>query len=321
MKKLIIHIGFPKTATTSLQHNLFLELSKKGHLGYFGRADEDLEFKDSYMNIASKIRALLYEMKCLELPREIGNSNLAVLSDEGLTIPAFYNNYSFGHKYSIFEFPRLLQETFRTAYNDIQILISLRRQADLLEALYIQRYDRFFNDELQNTTERHFFEETEFKHELFAELNFPAVIESYRSEFGAANVRVQLYEDLQHSEECYFSELAQLIRIEGSVVIDLLKKEKRNVKTKKGNKVYRTYRRRAPSYVFIANQIKKMGGGFMAALLPEWIKQASFCETKILAPGLTACQKERIMNHYRPLNGSLKLLGLDSDKLRAYGYI
>jgi hypothetical protein len=36
MKKLIVHIGYPKTATTSLQDKVFYELHKTGNINYLG---------------------------------------------------------------------------------------------------------------------------------------------------------------------------------------------------------------------------------------------------------------------------------------------
>ena len=39
MKKLIIHIGFPKTATSSLQLNIFSELMATGEIEYLNHLD------------------------------------------------------------------------------------------------------------------------------------------------------------------------------------------------------------------------------------------------------------------------------------------
>lgn len=40
MKKLIIHIGYPKTATTSLQVNIFTSLMNKGEIEYLNHLEK-----------------------------------------------------------------------------------------------------------------------------------------------------------------------------------------------------------------------------------------------------------------------------------------
>lgn len=43
MKKILLHLGLPKTATTSLQHNVLRKLHEEGTINFLGK---DLDYCD-----------------------------------------------------------------------------------------------------------------------------------------------------------------------------------------------------------------------------------------------------------------------------------
>jgi hypothetical protein len=93
MKKIIVHLGLPKTATTTLQHHLFQELHNDGKINFLGKV---VEFdkktgKSYYINNSGGIirkaaeERLNYEVS-LELESLLVEDRVNVFSDEGIMV-------------------------------------------------------------------------------------------------------------------------------------------------------------------------------------------------------------------------------------------
>ena len=320
MKRLIIHIGLPKTATTSLQHNLFLKLHEDGHLSYLGRADQEPEFFANRRNYAKEVRDALFAGRSIRLkPIDLGVTQF-LMSDESFTVPAFYNRYAFGHDYSVFEIASKLRSTFEGEIDQFSILVSIRNQADLLESLYAQRYDRFFRDPDHNHPDRHFLMNGEFNSSLFPELDYVRLLKTYYAEFGEENVHVALYEDFLESSADYFSTLAKVLRTRTDYIEQCLKAKPRNItEIESGHKV-RSYTARSRGYVRIVSLAKRFGAGRLSDWVPDSVKRATFRQNRLIVPAMSTDLHRRIRDFHANKNRGLADLGLDQRKLIQYRY-
>jgi len=46
LKKIVIHIGMPKTATTTIQENILYKVYKNNQIGFLGRAHKEYKYYD-----------------------------------------------------------------------------------------------------------------------------------------------------------------------------------------------------------------------------------------------------------------------------------
>ena len=89
----MIHMGLPKTATTSLQNNFFLKLHEKEKINFLGRAftSTNREYFNPFGMIMAELRnELLDSEKEIELRNSLyallDNDKVNVISEESLTV-------------------------------------------------------------------------------------------------------------------------------------------------------------------------------------------------------------------------------------------
>ncbi|MBB3189543.1 sulfotransferase domain-containing protein [Halomonas cerina] len=140
MKQLIVHVGLPKTATTTLQHHVFQELHEQGRLNFLGKA-VSLEARGAAPK-SSNYRGADIRRACQEtIPQDISrridqmlvDDRLNVFSDEGIL------TYYPGQENVPLE-RRIANLKALLAPFDIKILLTLRNPLDLFFSLYIQLY-------------------------------------------------------------------------------------------------------------------------------------------------------------------------------------
>jgi hypothetical protein len=206
--RVLLHVGLPKTGTTSLQELLF---SAHPEIRYFGQTNV-------WSDPAAKtvLRALLLgdavEMAAARkiLADAAQERPAVVISDEALTLGEFMLRAT--------RWPVRSDHiaTARRAYSvlgDAQILIVLRNQADWLESWlrqglksgkYVETdYRTWLNRDLGASAER-----------LLALLDYDVLYEAYRGVFGPHQVHVRFYEEYRDHFEDLAVECAELIFVD-----------------------------------------------------------------------------------------------------------
>lgn len=146
MKKLLLHIGYPKTATTSMQLNLFSKLHEENKVNFLGNSESGT-FKKNIILDDLFLRQILIpgyysSIENYDLHDRLKEKRgyLSGLLDKDLT-----NILSSEHiiGFSIFNshchhnFPKRIREIFgNTDEVDIRILISIRKQDSLISSIY-----------------------------------------------------------------------------------------------------------------------------------------------------------------------------------------
>lgn len=326
MKELIIHIGYPKTATTTLQNSLFVKLQKLGKISYLGRADFSPDFFKDNRNFAKEFRSAVFQnfnSINFDFAKEAPFTKV-ILSDEGLTMPSFYNTYLNGIDYDTEQIPAFIKKTFQPHFDIIKVMVVLRNQADLLSSLYVQRYDRFEGDANHNDPENHFFDEQRnFKTEYFKVFNFYDVLKGYEDVFDKENIKVLLYEELLNSPDIFVDELAAYLNMDKSLVQESMARKKMNTTVSlKGKKVRK---KRVKSYPFQVyyKVFRPLFHTFgLHKLLPTAIKKKAFEVKPIIVPELRPWHLEKIRATYSQSNLKIaNYYNIREDKLNKYGYI
>ena len=230
MKKLILHVGYPKTGTTSLQNSLFLNLNNK--INYLGIAKAPIS--DYYHLFRRVLRPWLatagkdgrQELNLLFKDRLSSGMNL--LSEE-----SFINSKNKpGPLIDPFEIKKLLEPKFET----IDVVIVIRNQVELIYALYanggvldkygnIKGVNSYIDMCLNDKNYRTFF-------------SFANVIKKYKSAFGDNKVHVLFFEDFLFDKEKYFNEWAKILSVSKEILLETIEEAHLHKKKKTSDGSY-----------------------------------------------------------------------------------
>ena len=226
--KLVIHVGYPKTGSTTLQYGLFKYLHNIDHL----------KLKTWRQNIPDEpLMDRLSSLLFLKNPisdkyKKLVYGRLNIISDESLTAPVRLRRINFGDDIEDpINFPAALKEEFadEIAHGlDVKILVVLRNQADLLYSQYVEEYKLVLYksmDLLHNT-------EGELDLTGMGIYDYANYLESLRRSFGKENIVVCLFEDWKHDPDTFFSQISSVISFDPHQVADILTRIHENKKDK-----------------------------------------------------------------------------------------
>ena len=229
MYRLLLHIGLPKTATSSLQHGVLMPWHAEGRVNFLGRCEEDDvvlhdRFEPFFEQVSPRrlggeaIEALRSEVEALLDP-----DRLNVISNERIS-----EALGAGAGVDTEALLRNLGALF--GRGDVTVLVSLRSPVDYLLAAYVEQYRwRLHADRRYRTLDR-------FLRELLRDgaagapwlaCVFGALLRAVRRTFD--RVEVLLYEDLTHDRAAYFKRLGPCLEAEPAELERLLSAERRNV--------------------------------------------------------------------------------------------
>ena len=210
MRQVFIHLGYPKTGTTSLQKQVFDELHKAGRIFYLGMfsfkgddtPDRKVFFTEllraMYLEDSDSFDAVLPDLtaKLRKLLREAPEELPIVLSNEHFTLSQKSTKVS-GQSITPQNTFRRLAKVFESY--DVRLLLCLRRQDDLAQALFLEHYSRADNknfSDFSNITS--YFEQISDVNSLFSRcFNFDGVISAMNAHFPNAPNMIWLFEDFR----------------------------------------------------------------------------------------------------------------------------
>jgi len=139
--KVIIHFGFPKTMSSSLQFGVFKTLHKKGfiNLSTWRLNSDNEELRDRPSS------RLFIGEKILSNYIKFSKDKINILSDESFTAPVKLRKNNFGEDIiDPIHFPLMLKKQIQDNYGDnIEFipLIIIRNQQDLIYSQYVEEYN------------------------------------------------------------------------------------------------------------------------------------------------------------------------------------
>lgn len=269
MKKLVIHIGYPKTATTSLQENVFRRLHELGKINciyHHGRAFPN-GLRRAGQTKSRSVRPIRvnYTNGRVYSARPnpayfhglLSDSRVNLISDESLSIPFLAirnnpwkvkprfelevgNNASSSSAWSAT--PAIVHQLLANGKTRIKILVTLRNQADLLEAYFAQLTGLGLpHPDADSPSKMHFARDDNGRQKLrdsnfLKQFNFIKNISEWSKLFGLGNIDILLYEDLVHKPEHFLRQISNALELnEEDLVCSLFNAGKAlNVKTRLG---------------------------------------------------------------------------------------
>ena len=349
MAKVILHIGFPKAASTMLRHGFFPALDKKkiNFLGktriqrnnYIEEIDDksfypiskhliwSKDFWDNFAGYREQLSELLMEDK------------INVFSEEGLSplnpITKLKNVVAFPE--------RLKRLKSLLSGHSVEVLCVLRRQPEWVYSYYAEGYPVFYSHMPEANTPVKFYEKYIVRDENTETdlLNYEFILQSYRETFGG-KIYCLFFEELSENSFSFYQKIASVLKLE----VSSQDVPTRNYYAKKKNS--RGYivnsRRLMPSLQlgkvrlykksllilqcclllrrFVFEPLRRFS---FLRLIRIKIKQRfkfGYDDKEVLLPYFTEEQKKGILERSRQFNQKLFRGGFCSEEeLRKYGYL
>ena len=299
MKKLLIHLGYPKAASTTLQNGLFFNLHKRNIInfigrawesGYFGLADNKKDYKSWFRSVLDNNAGIASSNGEGKIIIEFSNDKLNVLS-EGL----FLTNEKHDEKLVI---PEKIAGYFRDKVDKTELLFVLRNQQTLIMSDFVQNYKKiesqtfaeYLNKKISSTKKK------KFKIFYFYNLIF-----RYAELMGKENIHIIFFEDLVNDRKRFCHELGEILNVQDDMIRAALDKAYLN-KTPQEKK---------------GHVVRKIG----RLSLGQRIRQA-VSQKRIVIPEITEEEKTLIFNSFSGNNSMLaEEFNLDKERMKNYGYI
>ena len=227
MTRLLLHVGLPKTATTSLQVNVLLPWERSGRINFLGVESRPWHrpFRDVYERTRRRrlseadLDALRPEVEAL-----LDGDRLNVLSDETISSETLGSTATTNAEAVLHN----MRELFRGA--EVTVLVSLRSPVDLVDAHYAEAwFHRLRWDPALDTMDKYL--------ERLLRLDGPeapwliyfhdAWLRILRRYFN--RVEVLLYEDLLHDPAAWSARAARCLEAEPDEFWRLFSARPRNV--------------------------------------------------------------------------------------------
>ncbi|WP_044208227.1 sulfotransferase domain-containing protein [Flammeovirga sp. OC4] len=333
MKKLIVHIGYPKTATTSLQLNLFTKLYKDNEIEYLNHLNKKSElFGNLYCgNIIKYITGIDNDIKYSKELIAIKESNKKcfVISNENISF--FCENFSWAYYNNNARFNAAkIKEVFEGIFEEIKIIITLRSQITLIPSFYIQQYHHITQINNSFSNPKLWFEENFINNDNLI-FNYSQLLNSYLEHFDESDLIILLYEDFKHDIASIIKPLSEILNIDQSIVRKNLSNKNYNVtiSTKDGKKMtdnitisYKIrHLLRKNIYLFLPVRVKKVLKSFYDAMIEPILpkKNIKFTSIEINSNIISENDIVCIFNKKNtPLHDKFKL---DVTKLIKYKYL
>jgi hypothetical protein len=217
MKRLVIHIGYPKTASTTLQANLLYGLSREGRINMLGNHE---------MIMDTKLRATDRFIRSMIFRRYYGTALHSLLSRENPYLAGLldidrvnvwsseYLSLPDHHDYPATEIPQRLREAFGEDV-EYQVVMTTREQSSLLASYYAHFYrQKFYLDRGADSINKwienvilNSASQTE-THWIF---EFAALARPWMDVFGRENLHVNMFEDIQKAIDDFLAPWCKLL--------------------------------------------------------------------------------------------------------------
>ena len=241
-KKLFIHVGYPKTATTTLQKNFYPKLEELTYLGIFGNARDNSSFGENFFDTLffSEQSSMDFISLRETVDKTINDVGAYLISHEEFLFLAQKRTKL--DKQWVLPTPLELAERIRQVFSeeefDIKIIVSLRKQDQMITSLYAQGYTHYYSldDEVDNFAKFFkVFTDIGRQHPFKASLNYDKVLSDYENLFGKENVNVVLLEELVKDPKAFYLRLCDVLDISRDKYSEIALSKKENVRATKQN--------------------------------------------------------------------------------------
>lgn len=335
----LLHIGLPKTATTTLQKNLFLVLHERGVINFIGRCS--MRNEDDYYNpVEEVLKGVMIEGDELfngkiDIYRKIiadllKGDMLNVISEEAITLPR--------KNYDIEKIFRRINLVFDK--HCLSFIVFLRRQVELIYSYYVEMYKwRFFSDLNNSTFEKYYnniFDGLEKDESCL--YDYAGLLKSLLKYYEYDKINVFLFEDFVNEKEVVLKKMALILNYSYEAINELIAIKSENVKKKvKGNYVsdkvdanqyFKNMTKRLFRYrlfIFAKDNIYDNNYFFikdLSTILIKYVMKNIIIKKGVVHRKMNEFERDKIKDMYIENNLEVcKLLGLSEKVMAKYGYI
>lgn len=260
-RRIVLHPGFVKSATTSLQELVF---SRHPEIGFFGPSVEDkgiawairhLCNADSSHYREDDVRRIFTEA-IMALPAD----KVVVISHENFTL---YEATDKG----------IVAERLHALFPNAAICFTLRRQDEVLAGWYLQKLPRYLRGKHYLSFREWLRLKRKEPHKsILNDLDYHASIGLYVRRFGREKVGVFLFEELRRDPSAFSAALAGFLQVDAETFRALMASETRNAGiSKEYVLLMRTLGRLLPARVlrYLSHRIPKHLGRRLRVRLPQ----------------------------------------------------
>ena len=298
-----IHIGFPKTATTTLQSHFFSRLPGINYVGFpDSEVDDNLR---KFIETITDAESLEYsESEVKEYLNHLINDSQSwpvLLSEETLSTGSFLSG-----RVSRLEIAKRLCSLFPKA----KIIVTIREQSAMLKSFYLQMQKQQRGCRLDLHEWIAVQSNRSHRENVFMYFDYDKILKVYEELFGAENVTVLLFEEFKSDPERYLATLRSLFPLGDEKfwqeTADLFSSQNENRTITKGD-------------AWLNDQVSRYGA--FKSLVPKYIKRQIrkfTSNTSSVEIEFTAEELAIISERYRISN--LELMNRHKLNLKHYGY-
>jgi hypothetical protein len=306
-KNTVIHIGFPKTGSTTLQNHLF---AKHSQIQFLGKPYADEEFKRQMHRLIME-ESTIYDPAPLKeyleaFTVEDAGKKIIAVSDEIMVSVSKVRDKG------------IVAQRLKEVFGECKILVNIRNQFEILKSTYINgcrllttvpgKYrGRFvgFEDWLEYSYEIR-------SRSHIANFDYWNTIDFYCRLFGEENVLVQAFEEFVRQKEAYVETLTAFLDIDKTEAMDLLQNAHDNPRMEQSRLDFEhLVGNRVP---IGKNRVLYKAAGLYRSMARIWGKGEPK-KAKVIIPGHW---KQKINETYR--DGNQKLMQKYKLPLEDYGY-
>jgi hypothetical protein len=225
MSELYIHLGYPKTATTTFQQHVF---PRQPDIVYLGKSIPSFRYTDPAL--FPLIDALMTEDSVSYGGPAALREVIRIHREEAGPRPLLISSESFLHVTATD--PGVVAERVKAAFSPCKVIITIREQRSLLRSFY-GLHGRFGQYLFVTKAELEPFRiplamdhwlEINFRaafRNLPALLHYEAIIARYSALLGKENVGVFLFEEFKQAPESYIARLADFVGCDSAAMLSL----------------------------------------------------------------------------------------------------
>jgi len=214
--KIVIHPGMVKSATTSLQEQVY---ARHPGIVFLGLPAAIPEAKAAIRQICRSDSVYYDEAAVAAALQPIAaaaGDRTAVLSYENF---ALYESKDKG----------LVADRLQKLFPEARILFTIRRQQDLLAAWYLQKLQKYLRKGHFLGFEEWYAIKADLPHRsILDDLRYDRIIDTYAARFGRDNVSVLLFETLRQDTAAFCNDLGEVLALQGMDIATLLAERQAN---------------------------------------------------------------------------------------------
>lgn len=257
-KSALIHIGFPKCGSTSLQRDFFLKYPEFRYLGTGMKVDH--LSRDAYyalLNLASLDSATYPDHAArikVAINKYFETSKQAVVSSEFLTATSHTP-----FEYEAWADQGLVAQRLKELFPDAEILIVIRNQLKALPSFFAeylkQPYSRVRWNEYIDTAMA---SAQKGNGSMFHRLNYYATYRTYAELFGEEKVHVVLLEDVARSGEGLIQQIADILEFSGTFDAEEYRFQRHNARVTRLGVLCSKIRRKSKAGRAVADTLQRV---------------------------------------------------------------